>query len=207
MGPAQGGMPLSGRPDVTHETSRTTCTRAQPKLCEQPSHRMKKIIFAFVIGICTPLVAAYLFVRLGGMPVATKGPPLPLEKSLARMALHAAMDQAADIPSPLAANESNLLAGARVYQAQCAVCHGRLAQPESKIASGMFPHPPQLLPPRKGVTDDPVGEIQWKVKNGIRLTGMPGYSESLTEPELWQVSLMLLHARELPASVQAVLRQ
>jgi len=168
---------------------------------------MKKVLAGMVIGICLPLVAGYLFVRLGGMPVATKGPPLPLEKSLARMALHAAMDKEAGRPSPLEANETNLLAGARVYQVQCAVCHGKLGQPESKIASGMFPHPPQLLPPKKGVTDDPVGEIFWKAKNGIRLTGMPGYSESLTETELWQVSLLLLHAHELPASAQEVLRQ
>ncbi len=168
---------------------------------------MKKILAGIVIGMFLPLVAAYLFVRLGGMPVATKGPPLPLEKSLARMALHAAMDPEAGKPSPLAANEVNFLAGARVYQAQCAVCHGKLDQPESAISRGMFPHPPQLLPPKKGVTDDPVGEIYWKAKNGIRLTGMPGYSESLNDSKLWQVSLLLLHAHELPASAQAVLRQ
>ena len=167
---------------------------------------MNKIIAGIVIGVCLPLVAAYLFVYLGGMPVATKGRPLPLERTLAKLALHAAMDKEAARPSPLDANETNLLAGARVYRAQCAVCHGQLGQPESSIARGMFPHPPQLLPPRKGVTDDPVGEIYWKAKNGIRLTGMPGYSESLSDRELWQVSLMLLHAHALPVSAQQELR-
>ena len=168
---------------------------------------MKKFLIGGVIGICLPLVAAYLFVRLGGMPVATKGPPLPLEKYLARTALHAAMDREAGQPSPLPVNDANLLAGAHIYQEQCAVCHGKLGQPESAIARGMFPHPPQLLPPKKGVTDDPVGEIYWKVKNGIRLTGMPGYSDSLDDAGLWQVSLLLLHAHELPAPAQSVLRQ
>jgi mono/diheme cytochrome c family protein len=57
------------------------------------------------------------------------------------------------------------------------------------------------------VTDDQVGETYWKAKNGIRLTGMPGYGETLTEDQLWQVSLLLQHANELPASVQSVLRQ
>ena len=141
------------------------------------------------------------------MPVATKGAPLPFEKTLARKALHAAMDKEAGKPSPLAADEGNFLAGARVYQAQCAVCHGQRGQSESMIARGMFPHPPQLLPPKKGVTDDPIGEIYWKVKNGIRLTGMPGYGENLTDSEMWQVSLMLLHTDTLPVSVQSLLRQ
>jgi mono/diheme cytochrome c family protein len=167
---------------------------------------MKKILIGIVVGICLPFVAGYLFVISGRMPVATKGAPLPLEKFIARKALHAAMDPEVGKPSPLPADEPNLLAGARVYQAQCAVCHGQLGRPESAIAQGMFPHPPQLLPPKKGVTDDPVGETYWKVKNGIRLTGMPGYGASLSDSELWQVSLLLLHADKLPDSVQAALR-
>lgn len=168
---------------------------------------MKKFLVGILFGFCLPLLGAYLFVVSGSMPVATKGQPLPLEKYLARKALHAAMDPEAGKPSPLPADEANLLAGAKVYLAQCAVCHGELGQPESKIAQGMFPHPPQLLPPKKGVTDDPVGEIYWKVKNGIRLTGMPGYVSSLSDNEMWQVSLLLLHADKLPEPALQVLRK
>jgi mono/diheme cytochrome c family protein len=54
----------------------------------------------------------------------------------------------------------------------------------------MFPKPPQLMK-GKGVTDDPVGETYWKVKNGIRLTGMPGFGASMTDQQMWQVSLYL----------------
>ena len=168
---------------------------------------MKKFIVGVVVGICLPFLAGYLFVISGRMPVATKGSPLPFEKFLAGKALHAAMDKPTGTPSPLPADEANLVAGAHVYQAQCAVCHGQLGRPESAIAKGMFPHPPQLLPPKKGVTDDEVGETYWKAKNGIRLTGMPGFSGGLTDTELWQVSLLLLHADKLPDSARAVLRQ
>src|SRR5450756_2966090 len=99
---------------------------------------MGKFLAGVVIGICVPLVAGYLFVILGGMPVATKGVPLPLERSLARKALHAAMDKEVGKPSPLPADDSNFLAGARVYQAQCAVCHGQVGQPESAIALSLI---------------------------------------------------------------------
>jgi thiosulfate dehydrogenase len=167
---------------------------------------MKKLLAGVFIGMCVPLVAGYLFVILGGMPVATKSRPLPMEQFLAGKALHAAMDKEAGKPSPLSADETNFLAGARVYQVQCSGCHGQLGQPASAISKGMFPPPPLLLPPKKGVTDDPVGETYWKVKNGIRLTGMPSFNESLTDSEMWQVSLLLLHADKLPASVQQVLR-
>jgi thiosulfate dehydrogenase len=116
-------------------------------------------------------------------------------------------DKEIGTPSPIPVNEANLLAGAKIYQVQCLVCHGQLGQPEFFIAKGMFPHPPQLLPPKRGVTNDLVGEIYWKVKNGIRLTGMPGYVDNLTDTEMWQVSLLLHQANKLPESVQQVMRK
>ena len=111
-----------------------------------------------------------------------------------------------DAPAPIAQDEANLLAGAKVYRAQCGVCHGLPHQPPSAIASGMFPRPPQLFMPGKGVTDDPVGETHWKVKNGIRLSGMPGFTDALSDAEMWQVSLLLLKADQLPNRVQQALR-
>jgi mono/diheme cytochrome c family protein len=167
---------------------------------------MKRFFWGLIAGLCIPFAAAYLFIGSGRMPVATKAGPLPLEHYLARRALHATMDPEAGEPSPIPPDGPNLLAGARVYRAQCAVCHGDLGRPATAIAKGMFPIPPQLLPPRKGVTDDPVGETYWKVKNGIRLTGMPGFVGALSDTEMWQVSELLLHADQLPPAVTQALR-
>jgi mono/diheme cytochrome c family protein len=168
---------------------------------------MLKFLAGVVIGIAAVLAVAYVFLSHGGMPVATKGKPLPMERLLASRALHHAIGKDAELPSPLPATEENLLAGARVYKAQCAVCHGMLGVKDpSSIAKGMFPRPPQLMPPRKGVTDDPVGETYWKVKNGIRLTGMPGYEASLTDEEIWQVSLLLAKADQMPDTVKVAIR-
>jgi len=55
------------------------------------------------------------------------------------------------------------------------------------------------------VTDDPPGKIYWKVSNGIRLTGMPGFNEMLTPTQMWQVSQMLAHADKLPDQTKAAL--
>ena len=54
----------------------------------------------------------------------------------------------------------------------------------------MFPTPPHLFKGH-GVTDDPPGETYWKVANGIWLSAMPSYKKSLTEEQMWQVSLLL----------------
>ena len=160
-----------------------------------------------MLGICFCLAGEFLFLTHGGMPVSTKGGPMPFERLIAKAALHSAIGSGAEQPAPIAADETNLVAGAHVYHEQCAVCHGNWGLPPSAVAKGMFPPPPQLLPPKKGVTDDPVGETYWKVKNGIRLTGMPGYGDSLSETEMWQVSLLLLSAHELPRAAQDALRR
>jgi hypothetical protein len=76
----------------------------------------------------------------------------------------------------------------------------------------MYPRAPQLWAPHGhgivGVSDDPPGETYWKVKNGIRLSGMPAYAKVLSETEMWQVSLLLAHANETqPDAVMNLLKQ
>jgi len=68
----------------------------------------------------------------------------------------------------------------------------------------MYPPPPRLLE-GKGVTDDEPGESYWKIANGIRLTGMPGFSKSLSETQMWQIALLVANADKLPPSAKAAL--
>lgn len=163
---------------------------------------MKKFILGLVIGIVLVPLAVYLYFLSGRAPVATSDPMMPFEKLAAHTALEARLDR--DMPKtvPLKADEATFMAGAHVYMHNCVLCHGALNRPVSPVAKGMFPYPPQLLEPDQQVTDDPPGETFWKAKNGIRLTGMPGFHASLTETQLWQVSLMLANADKLPESVK-----
>jgi hypothetical protein len=70
----------------------------------------------------------------------------------------------------------------------------------------MFPLPPQLFNKDEMVTDDPVGRTYWTVKNGLRMTGMPGFGEMLSENQLWQVSLLLSQADKLPTGTKGALK-
>lgn len=168
---------------------------------------MKKLFLGMVLGIFFLLMGAYFFVISGLLPMATKGPPLPLEKWVTRLALKAAMRGEIDTQSPFAANSENLLSGAKIYKQNCAGCHGIRDQKTTSIAQGLFPKPPQFFEKEKGVTEDPPGEIYWFVKNGVRLTGMPGFVDLLTDKELWQVSLFLKNADQLPGNVKSELIQ
>ena len=163
-----------------------------------------KVLIGFGLGLVVIVLGAFLYFGLGLAPVATSAAPMPFESRLAGMALHARISKEAPKQAPIPADEPNMLAGARIYREQCSVCHGLSGQPETPIAKGMFPRPPQLFTGH-GVTDDPPGENYWKAATGIRLTGMPGYKGSLTDTQLWQVSVMLANADKLsPAAKAAV---
>jgi mono/diheme cytochrome c family protein len=123
---------------------------------------------------------------------------------IARKALHTRIDKEMPASSPLTATEATYVAGAHIYKDNCAMCHGLPNQPTPAIAPSMFPHAPQLFV-KVGVTDDPPGETFWKAKNGIRLTGMPAFARSLSDEQLWQVSLLLAGADKLPDAAKQVL--
>ena len=166
---------------------------------------MKKFVLGLIVGLLLPVVGGYLYVKMGMMPVATASAPLPMEEKIAHMALRARMSKDPVKESPVPADEANMTQGAHVYVENCAFCHGFAGEKASFAAKGMFPLPPQLLSGDDMVTDDPPGKIYWKVSNGIRLTGMPGFNEMLTPTQMWQVSQLLAHADKLPDQTKAAL--
>jgi len=167
---------------------------------------MIKFFVGVLVGIGLVVLASYLFVKGGGIFMGTDTKPLPLEETIAGAAINASIGKSADEQSPLPADETNLLAGAKTYVNACAGCHGKLDQASSG-AKGFYPQPPHLLPPSTGVTDDPVGSTHWVVQNGIRFSAMPRFDKKLSDSEIWQVSLLLRNADKLPDSVKESLRQ
>ena len=166
---------------------------------------MRNFILGLILGILLVPAGVYFYMGSGRAPVATSEPMMPFERRLASLALHAKLQQEEPQTVPIQTDEATLLAGARIYREDCAMYHGLPNQPPPTVAKGMFPKCPQLLAPNKGVTDDPPGETFWKAKNGIRLSGMPGFHGSLSDEQLWQVSVMLANADKLPAPVQQAL--
>jgi mono/diheme cytochrome c family protein len=165
---------------------------------------LKTFLIGLIIGLILVPLCVYVYFVTGSAPVATAGPDIPFENMLAHGALNAHIAKEMPKSVPVPADETNFAAGAQVYRENCAVCHGLPGGTPTAVARGMFPKPPKLLE-GTGVTDDEPGETYWKVANGIRLTGMPGFSESLSQTQMWQVSLLLAHANKLPDSVKTAL--
>ena len=165
---------------------------------------MAKFIFGFLFAVLVIAVGGYLYFSLGLAPVATAAAPMPFETMLAKAALRKAVSREMPQAVPLTASEENFVAGAHAYRTHCAVCHGLPGQPETAVGKGEFPKPPQLFK-GKGVSDDPPGETYWKIANGIRLTGMPAFQQSVSSEQMWQMSLLLANSNKLSDNVKAQL--
>ena len=167
---------------------------------------MGRFVLGLILGAVLVPLAVLGWFRFGQPPVAVADPPLPMEKWFTSLPLHARIDREMVKTPPIQADEDNLAAGAQVYSDRCAVCHGFHGKP-SVIGAHMFPAAPPLWEKHRnkdavGVSDDPPGETYWKVANGIRLTGMPAFNQTLTETQMWQVSLLLANAdKPLPPEV------
>ena len=163
-----------------------------------------KFFAGLVLGLLIVPFGAYLYFTGGSAPVATTDSDMPFEKYFAKKAQHVRIDKEMPKNVPIQPTEANLVAGAELYKQHCAVCHGLPMTPKTAIGTGMYPKPPLLLE-GKGVTDDEPGESYWKIFNGFRLTGMPGFSKSLSETQMWQMALLVANADKLPPTAKAVL--
>src|ERR1700722_7389164 len=165
---------------------------------------IKGVLIGFLLAIAVIVGGVDYYFTSGLAPAASADPPMPFEKTLAHIALDAHIEAHKIGDPPIPANDQNLLAGAQVYKAACAACHGLPDQPPSPYERTMYAKPTALFR-GKGVTDDPPSESYWKAANGIRLSGMPSFKNQLTDTQLWQVSELLAHANEIPDSVKKVL--
>ena len=172
---------------------------------------MGRILFGVILCLVLAPVVLLAWFRFGRPPVAVADPPLPFERQLTQIPLNARIDREAPSAVPIQADENNLVAGASIYRDQCAACHGFYGKPSS-FAAHMYPGAPQLWQQHRnshvvGVSDDPPGETYWKVSNGIRLTGMPSFKDTLTETQVWQVTLLLANAdKPLPPAAVGIVR-
>jgi mono/diheme cytochrome c family protein len=57
-----------------------------------------------------------------------------------------------------------------------------------------------------GVEDDPEGWTFWKIKHGIRWTGMPAWKDELSDQQIWTLALFLKNMDKLPPAPEATWR-
>jgi thiosulfate dehydrogenase len=159
----------------------------------------------FLFGILTViliLAVGLVFALLGFVNMRADNPPSHLETAIAGHAMDASVGRAAPkLTNPLAADEANLLAGARLYREHCTLCHGDSAHPKAPLSDSLNPPAPQFMDDKADM-----GENQnfFILQHGIRWTAMPGWKNVLNDQQLWQLVTFLSHMSNLPPAAKQV---
>lgn len=122
----------------------------------------------------------------------TAGHPVWMEKFLA-LAMRRSVEANSDGVQAPAPDQDLLPLGAAHFHGNCAICHGAPGQPVNPTFASMLPHPPPL---QEEADHWRTRELFWIGYHGLQFTGMPAWSGSGREDEMWAVAALL---RELPS--------
>jgi thiosulfate dehydrogenase len=161
---------------------------------------MGKFILGVIITLIVLILGGLGFAMLGFCPTAADVEPPHWEHHIAMGAVDASMERHAPrVTNPLTPTDQNLEDAMKIYTMNCALCHGGLDRKPSTLATSFYPPPPNFIsdPP-----DDPEWHIHYAIGTGVRYTGMPAWDKTLTDQDIWKLTMFLSHMDKLPPAVQ-----
>jgi mono/diheme cytochrome c family protein len=161
---------------------------------------MRRFLLGIIFTLIVLALVGFGVLLLGYFPTEANVAPPHFERHLANAAVDASMERhAARITNPLMPTDQNLEDGMKLYTMNCALCHGGLDRKPSALVGSFYPPPPNLIsaPP-----DDPEWHIFYTIRTGVRYTGMPAWDKTLTEQDMWKITMLLSHMDKLPPAVQ-----
>jgi thiosulfate dehydrogenase len=161
---------------------------------------MRNFITGIILTLLVMGIVAFLVVKKGYLDFNADQEPSFMEKKLAMEAVDASTDRhAPDLKNPIAANDENLVAGAKLYISHCAGCHGVPSNPDSQFGRSFYPTVPAFF---KDSPDMPDNQNFYIIQHGIRWTGMPGWNKTLNETQTWQLVTFLGNMEKLPPAAK-----
>jgi predicted CXXCH cytochrome family protein len=152
----------------------------------------------------TSVVLGVYVIRLIWFGFSTADQPSYLEQTVARAARNLAIPRGSRLEAnPWKATPEVLQDARESFLDRCAVCHGPDGAGETGVGRNLYPKVPDLrLPQTQHLTD---GEIRYIIRNGVRLTGMPGWGKPHDEQgdDSWKLVLFIRSLRQLTSEEHA----
>jgi mono/diheme cytochrome c family protein len=154
---------------------------------------MRRAVAVLVIVVVIVIIAAVASVLVHG--VSAREAPTRSEVVLARALRHFAVPmKLRSMRSPIAMSAAALQEGREHFADHCAQCHGNNGRGQTEMGRNLYPRAPDMtLAATQKLSD---GELFAIIRNGVRLTGMPGWGGSHSEEDDWKLVLFIRH---LPA--------
>jgi mono/diheme cytochrome c family protein len=154
---------------------------------------MKRIIMIVGLVVVIGLLAGWI--GFSNFNLAALPEPGGKETALATRAKHLLIARASreGIPPRPKDRAASATQGDKLYAINCSLCHGEDGRATSPMGRWMYPRAADLSSPQTQSYSDE--QLFWVVKNGIRLSGMPGFARLETDEHIWNV---VDHLRTLP---------
>jgi len=131
--------------------------------------------------------------RRGFSALAT---PSSIEEFAATTARKAAVPSAyRQLRNPLMPSTENIRAGMEHFADHCATCHSNDGGGQTLFGKGLYPKPPDFR--AAGTQNKSDGELYYTIDNGVRLSGMPAFSEAHTPEKTWRLVLFIRHLPQI----------
>jgi mono/diheme cytochrome c family protein len=101
--------------------------------------------------------------------------------------IHATQIGARNVKPPTS-TPADVEAGRKLYVQDCEQCHGGPATPRAAWTAGLNPPPPFLLDSQRRWTP---AELHRVIGEGVKLTAMPAWRFTLTDPQIWDLVAFL----------------
>jgi mono/diheme cytochrome c family protein len=130
--------------------------------------------------------------------VSARPDPSGLEAVTARtirgLAIRARVGGVAD---PVPVTDATIREGMEHFADHCASCHGNDGSGNTELGRGLYPRAPDMRQPATQNLSD--AELFYIIENGVRLTGMPGWSTGTKEGETssWHLVQFIRHLPKL----------
>ena len=100
-----------------------------------------------------------------------------------------------ELRNPIMPSTQNIRAGMEHFSDHCATCHANDGGGQTLFGTGLYPKPPDLRAARTQDKSD--GELYYTIANGVRLSGMPAFSEAHTAAQAWRLVLFIRHLPQI----------
>lgn len=139
-------------------------------------------------GIAVIVVVAAVLFAIARFNLSALPDPGHFETSMATHAKDWYISRAARASLPPAPpyNATSIAAGSSLFSMDCVSCHGEDGRKPTSIGKSMYPRVVDLGSLQVQRMSD--REIFWVIKNGIRLSGMPGFARINSDQEIWQLA-------------------
>lgn len=150
-----------------------------------------------LIGLIIVILGLYLY--MGYYNISASEPHMNfVEDMIHKVKESSITHHTKEIIKPAISREQIMSTGFQHYDTMCVQCHAAPGISESEISKGLYPGPPRF--PDDLEEEMGIEQIYWITKNGIKMSGMPGFGTDHSEDELWAIAGFVNELQNIPES-------